>query len=240
MAMKGGTGIVGSGIVSNLVQQGAKCWIPTRDEGRFAKLLQTILASLRSQVELFKGDVSLEKDAGQLKQAIHTKDGQLNHVVSSIGGGFRQDGKLSTLSVDTFNAVMYHYTVPHFVVYKTFAPDLAKTPQSTYTFVTGGSTEARMFDPKASMLPVTTGAHYGLFTSANSEFPRNKNMTIMELRVFTWVRRDADSTFAAKKKELELGTDFVGSFVPKIIAKRKTDIYKVQNRTSAVKLFDSL
>ncbi len=90
------------------------------------------------------------------------------------------------------------------------------------------------------MLPVTTGAQYGLFTSANSEYARHKNLAVIELRIFTWIRRDADAKFEAKKAELELGTDYVARFIPKLIAKHKSDVYKIQGRTSGNKLFASL
>ena len=49
------------------------------------------------------------------------------------------------------------------------------------------------------MLPISTGAQYGMFTSANSEFNRNKNLSVMELRIFTWVRRELDAKFEQKK-----------------------------------------
>jgi hypothetical protein len=93
-----------------------------------------------------------------------------------------------------------------------------------------------VFDPRASMLPISTGAQYGMFTSASSEFNRNKNLSVMELRIFTWVRRELDAKFEQKKSELELGHDFVGKFVPKLMLKAKSDIYRVASRTGANQL----
>ncbi len=236
----GGTGIVGSGIVSQLVQQGAKCWIPTRDEARFNELKKSIPNSFHSNLAFVQADLNKESDGVKLRDEILSKDGKINHVVSSIGGGWRTDGKLSALPIETYQKVLLDYTLPHLVCYKTFANLLSQSPKSSYIFVTGGSCESKVFDPRASLLPPTTGVHYGLVTSANSEFNRHKNLSIMELRIFTWVRREADVKFEQKKSEIELGHDFVGKFVPKLILKNKPDVYKLTTRSAANQLFTKL
>ncbi len=79
----GGTGIVGSGIVSALVQNGAKCWIPSRSEAKFDALKQTISAQFHSHLSLFKADLSSESDGVALREEILRQDGKLHHVVSS-------------------------------------------------------------------------------------------------------------------------------------------------------------
>lgn len=234
----GGTGIVGSGIVYALVQNGAKCWVTSRMDQRLNELMKIIPSQFHSQIATYKVDMNNENEGLKLREEILSKEGKLNHVVSSIGGGWRTDGKLSDLNVDTFKNVLMNYTLPHLICYKTFAKHLAlNSPNSSYLFVTGGSCEAKLFDPKASLLPVTTGAHYGLFTAANSEFNRNKNLAIMELRIFTWVRKELDAKFEQKKSEIELGSDFVGKFVPKLILNHKSDIYKIPTRSGANQLF---
>jgi hypothetical protein len=60
----------------------------------------------------------------------------------------------------------------------------------------------------------------------------------MELRIFTWVRREPDSKF--EQNAIELGNDFVGKFVPKLILKNKSDIYKLPSRSIATQLLAKL
>jgi hypothetical protein len=57
----------------------------------------------------------------------------------------------------------------------------------------GGSGEAKFFDPRASILPVSASHVYGLYRSAFTEYKDNKNMSLIELRLFMWIRRQLDS-----------------------------------------------
>lgn len=98
----------------------------------------------------------------------------------------------------------------------------------------------KAFDPKASMLPIGAGHVYGMYTSAISEFRTNKNLSIIELRLFFWIRRQLDSKFNPKTSQSEVGHDYVGKFVPKLIARNKSEIYKIQSRSVGDQLFEKL
>lgn len=235
----GGTGIVGTGAVSSLLMNGAKCWVAARDESRFETLIKSVPAHLQSNLNLVKADLSNEKEAMAVRDKIIQKDGQLNHVVASIGG-WRTEGNLSTVPVNTYEQALKDMTLPHFVTYRTFAKMLAEKPNSTYTFVTGGSADVKIFDPKASMLPPSAGLMYGMYTAACSEYRTNKNLKLIQLRVYFWVRRDPDYKFDPKKSQMEAGSDYVAKFLPKIILKNKTEIYKLPTRSIADKLYETL
>lgn len=62
----------------------------------------------------------------------------------------------------------------------------------------------------------------------------------MEFRLFMWIRRALDSKFEAKKSQLEVGHDWVGKFMPKLILKAKSEVYKVPTRNAGDQLFNSL
>lgn len=235
----GGTGIVGSGAVSALLANGAKCWVAARNDTKFDELIKSVPAELRSNLSMVKADLSKENECVKVKEEILRKDGQLNHVVASIGG-WRADPKLSELSVDTYEKAIQDHTLPHFICYKTFSKLLSEKPKSTYTFVTGGSADMKIFDPRASMLPPTAGLVYGLYTSACTENRTNKNLALIQLRVYYWVRRELDSKFDPKKAQLEAGHDYIGKFVPKIILKNKSEIYKLPTRSMSDKLYGTL
>ena len=93
--MAGGTGIVGSGIVGSLIQNGAKCWVSSRDSSRLDDLKKSIPTEFHSNLGLIKADVSKENECVQVRDEILKKDGKLNHVIASIGG-WRTNGKVDT------------------------------------------------------------------------------------------------------------------------------------------------
>lgn len=97
-----------------------------------------------------------------------------------------------------------------------------------------------MFDPKASMLPISAGHVYGMYTSAVSEQRGNKNLSLIELRLFFWIRRQLDAKFDPKKSQMEVGHDYVGKFVPKIILRNKSELYKIQTRSVGDQLYEKL
>lgn len=210
-----------------------------RDISKFNQLRESVSPEVRSDLNLLKADLSNEIDCRRLKDTILKEHGQLNHVIASIGG-WRTDGPLSTLTVSEYKKAMEDMTLPHFVVYRTFADVLTQTPNSTYIFVTGGSCDAPRFDPKASMLPPSAGLGYGLYTAAISEHARSKNLKVIQLRPYFWVRRENDAVFEQKKAQMEVGTDYVAKFVPKIILRNKSEIYKLTNRSQADALFTSI
>lgn len=190
-------------------------------------------------MNFIKADLTTEQDCIRVRDTILKVDGKLNNVVTSIGG-WTTNGPLNTVSQPDFEKTLRALTLPHFLVYKTFAKYLSENPNSTYTFINGGSAELKVFDPKASMLPIGASAVHGMFTSACSEFRTNKNLCIMQLRLFMWIRKEADAKFLAKKSELEVGHDYAGKFVPYMIVKRKSDIYRVQTRSLGNQLYDQI
>lgn len=237
--MAGGCGIVGSGIVGSLAQNGAKVWVAARNESRFEELKKSVPEQFHSNLAFQIADLANETDCLRLKDKILGTDGQLNHLVASMGG-WRTDGPLSTLSVDNYLNGMKELTLPHIVVYKTFSKLLSETPNSSYIFITGGSGEAKFFDPKASLLPIKASAMYGMYVSACSEYKGNKNMALNELRLFFWIRRKSDSSFDPKKAQFEVGHDYVGKFIPKIILRHKSEVLKIQTRSVGDELYKKL
>lgn len=222
-----------------LLSAGSKCYVSARNESKFEELKKSVPASLTPNLHMKKLDLSNENELKQAKDEIIKTEGKLNHVVVSVGG-WRTDGKLSTVSVDSYERALRELTLPHFVCYKTFSQYLSQTPKSTYTMITGGSGEAKLFDPRASLLPVAASHVYGLYRSAFTELNNNKNLSLIELRLFMWIRRCMDAKFEPKKSQFEVGHDWAGRFVPKLIVKGKSDVYKVQTRSSGDQLFSSL
>ena len=221
------------------MQSGVKCWVPNRSESKLDELKKFIPEEFHSNLKLVKADLANEKEIADVRDEILRKEGKINHVVASIGG-WRTDGKLSTVTVDQYVKGSHDMTVPHFVCYKTFAKLLSEKPNSTYTFIAGGSGDVKYFDPRASLLPINKSAIYGMYISACSEFKGNNNLALIQLRLYFWIRRCADSKFDPKKSQFEVGHDYVGKFLPKLILKNKSEIYKVQTRSVGDQLFNTL
>ena len=90
------------------------------------------------------------------------------------------------------------------------------------------------------MKPISASHVYGLYRSAFSELRDNKNLSLIELRLFMWIRRCLDNKFDPKKSQFEVGNDWVGRLATKIISKGKSEVYKVPTRPVGDQLFNSL
>ncbi len=94
--------------------------------------------------------------------------------------------------------------------------------------------------PKASLIPVGSGAGYGLYGSAASEFENHPNLKINQLRISLWVKDKPDSSYDPKTSETEVGNDFIGNIALKLIQKHKSGVFKIKTRTQANQEFASL
>ena len=190
-----------------------------------------------------KGEIANEADCAKVRDQILSVDKTVHHVVSSLGSWW-QKGVLSEQSVEEFNALISNAVISHFVVYKTFAKILASNPGSTYTFITGGSGEScekgEIFFADASLIPVMSNAVYGLYDSAYSEFHNHPNLKVSQLRIFIWVRPKSDSNFDANTSQFEVGNDFIGRFIPKIIKKHRDGIFRAKSRQEANAEFENI
>lgn len=105
-------------------------------------------------------------------------------------------------------------------------------------FVSGGSGEDSerddyAFVPDASLINVGSATVYGLYNAAKSEFFKHPNLKISQLRIFIWVRKQADSTFEPDKATHEVGNDFVGRFAVKIAENHRGGLIRLRTRAEA-------
>ena len=214
-------------------------WVASREKSRLDDFKATVPEKFHANLRFFQGVVSTEEDCSRLKDEILKLDGKINHVVSSVGGWW-EEGTLTETSLAEYKKIIDDATLSHFVVFKTFGKILSETPNSTYTFISGGSGEATHFLPKASLVPIMSSTVYGIYTAASSEFKDNPNLAVMQFRLFLWIRAKEDSNFDAKTSDFEVGHDYIGKFMPKMIAKHKSEIYRVRNRTQGDELYQQL
>jgi len=243
----GGSGIVGGSAVKACLQAGARVWLSGRSNTRFEEFKSTVPAEFHSNLEMTTCDMGDEKDAERLKNEILAKDGKVNHVVCSIGG-WREDGPLSKVSFEAYRNAMKDMAVPHFLCYKTFAPELQKHAGSTYTFITGGSSDHDIpfHVSTAGMIPPTTGHVYGLYASAECENKEVPNLSIMQLRIYIMISKYEDDDVVKNGKGLyrpdpeASGHNFIGRFFPKAMSGQRSGLYKFESRAAVNKIVDSL
>lgn len=239
MYVAGGAGIVGSGIVRNLIENGARVWVTSRNEANLNQLKAVIPDSLKSNLNLHKANVSNPSECEQVKNEIIKKENKIDHVIASIGS-FWNKGTLSTQNADELRKILDEHAVSHFTVYKTFSNYLSKqSNKTTYTFITGGLGEICAL-PQVSLLTVGQSTVYGLYQAAIAEHKANKNFSLNEIRYYMWIRNKLDKEFEAKKANMEVGNDWTAKFVSKIIVKNKTGQYKITNRKKGDELYETL
>jgi hypothetical protein len=155
------------------LKHGAKVWVSSRSQQKLDEFKNWLPENLRSKVGMIKGEIDTEKGAAAVRDEILSKEKQINHVVSSLGG-YWDKGMLSQQSLTEFNRVLNECVTSHFVVYKTFAPKLTETSNSTYTFITGSigewgenlvSLPDPRINPKISLLTVASIALYGVYNA---------------------------------------------------------------------------
>lgn len=222
-----------------MLQNGAKVWVSSRKEENFNELKSIIPVELHSRLELFIGDPKDEQSCNKLKEEILKKDGKINHVISSVGGWW-QKGKLTDQSVEQYQNDLSDMTIAHFIVFKTFAKLLAQTPNSTYIFINGSSMSSKYFIPDASLIPICSCTVHGIYIAACSEFKDNQNLAIAQFNLGVWIRKKADSNFDANTSQYEVGHDYIAKFIPKIILKHQTEVYKLTSRSEGDQLYKDL
>ncbi len=82
--------------------------------------------------------------------------------------------------------------------------------------------------------------YFTVSDAANAEFENHPNLSISQLRIFLWVRPKTDSNFDCKSSQNEVGHDFVGRFVPRIIEKHRKGIIRVKTRDQANKEYEQI
>lgn len=133
----GGAGSVGEGIVRAFLRAGATVVVPSRSEEKLAALAGWIDPSLRGGLVPLRGDIGDPDDAVRLRGELLARLGRIDAVVASLGGTW--EGKAPTLDVSMATWDEYHRSNlrAHFVAARTFLPELAARPGSSYTLLGG-------------------------------------------------------------------------------------------------------
>jgi short-subunit dehydrogenase len=128
----GGAGEVGEGIVRQLLESGHQVVVQSRSDSKLTQLKQRL-----GEPELLRtvaGDINDERETEALRKAIASDGYTLDAVVAAVGSWW-SGPKLVDLDQDTFQQVIHERLNIHFILAKTFLPDLLNRPGSSYTFI---------------------------------------------------------------------------------------------------------
>eukprot|EP00850_Spirogloea_muscicola_P011987 SM000076S21808 [mRNA] locus=s76:349462:359701:+ [translate_table: standard] len=187
----GGTGTVGSGIVRSFLAGGATVVVPSRNAQR--------LDTLRSEcgetedLHLVKVDVSSEEGAQYILKYIDGNlDGQLDHVVTSLGSGVWNTPVVGDKPLSFLSEAISDCCGSHYVVATKFLPRLQDRAGSSFTFISGSL--GGSFMDGAGFTTIGAAALWGLSIAVRGEM-RDKAVRVNEFRIGTVVKRKTELSF---------------------------------------------
>ncbi len=81
----GGTGIVGGGIAVELLKNGCKVWVSSRNESKLIQFKDNLQDDLKTNLGTIKGEVETETECEKIRDYILSVDNKIDYVVSSLG-----------------------------------------------------------------------------------------------------------------------------------------------------------
>ena len=185
----GGTGNVGAFIVRALLERGATVAVPSRS----VQSLTTLRAYLSSHVgeadldrlHTFVGIVGEESGTEKLREQITDVVGSPDAVVATLGG-FIPAPSLLDATTDDLQRVLDAFLLAHFVVARTFLPDL-KERGGTYVFINGPLAFEPWKGSEAGLVSTVTAAQHMLFRSLAQEL-EDSAARVVELVNYAFIR----------------------------------------------------
>jgi NAD(P)-dependent dehydrogenase (short-subunit alcohol dehydrogenase family) len=142
----GGTGEVGVGIVSALVERGARVIVPSRNPEKGKRLRET--AANPDLVEIIKAAPTDEAGASQLAAALGAI-GRIDGAIASLGSWFAF-GRLVDTPANGFETAYRSLLFSHFLFAKTAVPLLSQG--GTYAVINGAGSESPVPNSSATSI----------------------------------------------------------------------------------------
>lgn len=178
----GGTGSVGRMAVRAFLEAGATVVVPSRSEDKVTHLREDLEQQHPSdRLITIVGNLSDERDAVRVRDEVQQRAGPLDAVVASLGRLVGAPLVLEAPLAD-LQAVIEGYLLAHFMVAKTFVPDLEERSGS-YTFINGPLAFQPMF-PGTGLVSVVTAGQAMLARTVMKEHESSPTR-VNELVVYT-------------------------------------------------------
>jgi NAD(P)-dependent dehydrogenase (short-subunit alcohol dehydrogenase family) len=175
IAVAGGTGSVGQGIVRTLLKEEATVIVPCRKKGSEKDLLLNIQDLRSGKLHLIFENISEEKGALQIREDIHSIFGPIDMAVASLGGWW-QGATLFDLEINSWQEILQNNLTSHFMAQKTFIPLLKN--KGSYMHINGLAAEEAI--PKAGPLCMAAAAQKMMMKTLSLEL-QDTNIRTYEL-----------------------------------------------------------
>ena len=137
----GGAGNVGEGIVREFLAEGATVIISSRSSDKLDHLRELLKDTPTDKLTTIEGGLGDFENAESLRDKILDKFPRLDAVVASLGTTWKRSVPLTEVSMEEWQKFLFTNLTTHFVTARTFLPVLAKTENSSYTFLGGGAAD---------------------------------------------------------------------------------------------------
>ena len=137
----GGAGNVGEGIVRGCLKAGATVITSSRSSDKLDRLRELLKDTPTEKLTTIEGGLGDLKSAEALRDKILDRCDRLDAVVASLGGTWHENLPLTEVSMDDWQKFLFTNLTTHFVTARTFVPVLARTKDSSYTFLGGSAAE---------------------------------------------------------------------------------------------------
>lgn len=164
-----GSTTVGSGIVLELLKEGAIVLAPLKSSKEVDKLMDDC-RGLPSD-KLFAAVVDLtdeEAFAAYVEEMVDKHGRPIDHAISHFGR-FWNGGQLTEQTLVEFDQVMRETAASHFVFAKYVLPALKQSNSASLLFISEGSGK-RVISPETSLWTVAAAAVYGIVLAAQAQY----------------------------------------------------------------------
>ena len=137
----GGAGNVGEGIVRGFLNKGATVITSSRSSDKLDRLRELLKDTPTDKLTTIEAGLGDFENAETLRDKILDKLPRLDAVVASLGSTWKRSVPLTEVSMEEWQKFLFTNLTTHFVTARTFLPVLAKTENSSYTFLAGGAAD---------------------------------------------------------------------------------------------------
>ncbi|MFF0450589.1 SDR family NAD(P)-dependent oxidoreductase [Streptomyces sp. NPDC004609] len=138
VAVPGGTGNVGEGIVRAFLKAGATVVVPSRSQGRLDNIVKLIGPELAANLRTVAAGYATFEEADRLAAGIVAEFGHVDHVTASVGGWWAGKALWQTTE-DDWRKIFVDVATSHMALARSFVPRLPE--DGSYTTIAGFSSQ---------------------------------------------------------------------------------------------------
>lgn len=163
----GGAGLAGECVTAALLRHNATVVVPARNSERIERLLGGVDPDHLSRLHTLVGDVGDPTGVIAVRREVADLVGPLDGVIASLGGWW-EGVPLTRLPYPTWEKLLHDNLTTHYLVARTFLPQLADRPQAVYVALAGVAAHLPL--PHAGPISVTGAAQTMLIRTLAAQY----------------------------------------------------------------------